>query len=179
MENNEKKWYAIRTAVGSEGKVKRLMISEIPKKKLEEKIGQILIPTEKIVYLRKGKKVEKDKSYYYGYVIIEAKLDGEVEHMVKSIPGVQGFVGIKGEASTLKRSEVDRILGTIDNLKEHKSIKDPFSIGENVNITDGPFTGFSGTIEEINEERMRLKISVKIFGRKTPVELGYTQVERI
>jgi transcriptional antiterminator NusG len=178
--NTEKKWYAIRTAVGSENKIKRAIDNEVEKNKLEKKIGQVLVPSEKVVYLRKGKKVEKEKSYYSGYIIIETILDGEVENMIKSIKGVQDFVGIKGKPSELKESDVNRILGTIDTLKDQrKSIKDPFSIGESVNVTDGPFTGFVGTIEEVSEEKMRLKISVKIFGRKTPLELSYGQVERI
>jgi len=147
---------------------------------LEEYISQVLIPTEKVYEIRKGKKISKEKVFFPGYVLIEANLVGEIPHMLKNIPNVIGFLGSKGEEPTpLRMSEVNRILGKVDELSQAgEELTTPFYKNEPVKVIDGPFNGFSGIIEEVNEEKKKLKVSVKIFGRKTPVELSFLQVEK-
>ncbi len=177
--SHEKKWYVVRTISGKEKKVKEYMESEIKRLDLQDYISQILIPTEKVYQIRKGKKITKERNYYPGYVLVEAALLGEVPHIVKSIPNVIGFLGTRGEPDALRESEVKRILGKVDELAEQgEEVNVPFIIGETVTVIDGPFNSFSGVIEEINEEKKKLKVMVKIFGRKTPLELGFMQVEK-
>jgi transcription termination/antitermination protein NusG len=177
--SHEKKWYVVRTISGKEKKVKEYMESEIKRLDLQDYISQILIPTEKVYQIRKGKKITKERNYYPGYVLVEAALLGEVPHIVKSIPNVIGFLGTRGEPDPLRETEVKRILGKVDELAEQgEEVNVPFIIGESVTVIDGPFNSFSGVIEEINEEKKKLKVMVKIFGRKTPLELGFMQVEK-
>ena len=172
-----KKWYSLRVINGSEKKIKKTIDSEILKHNLQDYVEQVLVPTEKVVHLRQGKKVEVERSYYSGYILIEANLIGEVRHVIKNTPGVQGFVGIKDEPSVLRMDEVNRILGRMEEIaKKADSPSNLYIVGDSINIVDGPFANFVGDIEEINEEKRRLKISVKIFGRKTPIELSFEQV---
>lgn len=179
MSNHEKKWYVVRAISGKEKKVKEYLESEINRLNLQDYISQILIPTEKVYQVRKGKKISKERNYFPGYVLIEAALLGEVPHIVKSVPDVLGFLGTRGEPDALRESEVKRILGKVDELAEQgEEVNVPFIVGETVTVTDGPFNSFSGVIEEINEEKKKLKVMVKIFGRKTPLELGFMQVEK-
>jgi transcriptional antiterminator NusG len=134
---------------------------------------------EKFYQIRNGKKVSKERNYFPGYIIIEAILEGEIPHTIKSIPGVLGFLGTKGEPIPLRPSEVNRILGKVDELSERgEEMAIPYIVGETVTVIDGPFNSFSGVIEEINEEKKKLKVMVKIFGRKTPLELGFMQVAK-
>jgi len=180
-ESNVKKWYVVKAVSGQEKKVKELIQSEIIHNKLEEYVAQVLIPTEKVYQIRNGKKVQKEKSYLPGYILIEATLVGEVPHVIKNINGVVGFLGAsKGaEPLPLRQSEVNRILGKVDELADSATeLSNPFIVGESVKVIDGPFNSFTGTIEEINEEKKKLKVMVKIFGRKTPLELSYMQVEK-
>ena len=140
------------------------------------------MPTEKVVQIRNGKKINKEKVYYPGYIMIKADLSGEIPHVIKSVTNVIGFLGETkgGEPIPLRTSEVNRLLGKVDELelsKEHVAI--PFTIGESIKVIDGPFNGFTGTIENVNEEKRKLQVMVKIFGRKTPLELSYMQVEKI
>lgn len=176
----EKKWYVVRTVSGKEKKVKELIESEIRNKKLEDFVSQVLIPTEKIYVLRNGKKESKERISFPGYVLIEAIMAGEIPHLIRNMTNVIGFLGSSsGEPTPLRESEVRRILGKMDELAEKdEEISIPFIIGESVKITAGPFNGFTGTIEEVHEEKKKLKVIVKIFGRRTPVELGFTQVEK-
>jgi transcriptional antiterminator NusG len=175
----EKKWYVVRAISGKEKKVKEYLEAEIARLGIQDLISQVLIPTEKVYQIRKGKKISKERNYFPGYVLIEAYLTGEVPHIIKSIPNVLGFLGTKGEADPLRPSEVKRILGKVDELSEMgEEANIPFIIGETVTVTDGPFNSFSGVIEEINEEKKKLKVMVKIFGRKTPLELSFMQVEK-
>ena len=181
MNDIEKKWYVVRAISGKEKKVKELMNVEIMRNNLESYISQILIPTEKVFQIRNGKKISKERSFFPGYVLLEAALIGEVPHVIKNINGVIGFLGTEkgGEPVPLRISEVNRILGKVDELAESEEESTvPFVIGEVVKVTDGPFNSFSGIIEEINEEKKKLKVMVKIFGRKTPLELGFMQVEK-
>lgn len=179
MSEHLKKWYVVRAISGSEKKVKQYLESEISRLKLQDHITQVLIPTEKVYQVRNGKKVSKERNYFPGYVLIEAVLTGEIPHIIRNVPGVIGFLGSKGEPEPLRQSEVNRILGKVDELAElGEELNVPFIVGETVKVIDGPFNSFTGVIEEINEEKKKLKVMVKIFGRKTPLELGFMQVEK-
>jgi transcriptional antiterminator NusG len=179
MSEQVKKWYVVRAISGKEKKVKEYIESEIKRLSLQDFVSQVLIPTEKVYQVRKGKKISKERNYFPGYVLIEATLVGEIPHIIKNVPDVLGFLGTKGEPDPLRQSEVKRILGKVDELAEQgEEVNVPFIVGETVTVTDGPFNSFSGVIEEINEEKKKLKVMVKIFGRKTPLELGFMQVEK-
>ncbi|HON52090.1 MAG TPA: transcription termination/antitermination protein NusG [Bacteroidales bacterium] len=181
MNNIDKKWYVVRAISGKEKKVKELINVEIIRNNLEAYVSQILIPTEKVFQIRNGKKISKERSFFPGYVLVEAALVGEVPHVIKNVNGVIGFLGTEkgGDPVPLRLSEVNRILGKVDELAESEEESTiPFVVGEVVKVTDGPFNSFSGIIEEINEEKKKLKVMVKIFGRKTPLELGFMQVEK-
>lgn len=175
-----KKWYVVRAISGKENKVKEYIENEIASLGLQDYVSQVLIPTEKVIQIRNGKKVRKERNYFPGYILIEAALVGEIPHTIKNITGVIGFLGDnKGNAVPLRMSEVNRILGTVDELAEsEEELNIPYMVGEAVKVVDGPFKSFSGVIEEINEEKKKLKVIVKIFGRKTPLELGYLEVEK-
>ncbi|MBM3165117.1 MAG: transcription termination/antitermination factor NusG [Bacteroidetes bacterium] len=176
-----KKWYVVRAISGKEKKVKELLELEITRQRLNDFVAQILIPTEKVFQIRNGKKVNKEKTYLPGYVLIEADLVGEVPHIIKNIPNVIGFLGaVKGGAPVpMRMAEVNRILGKVDELTENEEeLRIPFVVGESVKVIDGPFNNFSGVIDDINEEKKKLKVMVKIFGRKNLLELSYMQVEK-
>ncbi len=176
---NEKKWYVLRSVNGKENKVKEYLESEIKKSDLGKYISQVLIPTEKTYTVRNGKKVMKERAYLPGYVLIEAELVGEVIHQLKSINYVAGFLPNTANPQPLRETEVKRILGTIDELEEATDDMDvKYYVGENVKVISGPFNSFSGVIEDVNEERKKLKVMVKIFGRKQLLELSYMQVEK-
>jgi transcription termination/antitermination protein NusG len=179
MSDIVKKWYVVRAISGNEKKVKQYIENEINRLKLSSYLSQVLIPTEKVYQIRKGKKISKERNYFPGYVLIEAALVGEIPHIIKNIPGVLGFLGSKLEPVPLRLAEVNRILGKVDELSEKdEELNIPFIVGETVTVIDGPFNSFSGVIEEINEEKKKLKVMVKIFGRKTPLELSFLQVEK-
>jgi transcriptional antiterminator NusG len=176
-----KKWYVVRAISGQENKVKGYIESEIGHMNMTDLVNQVLVPTEKVFQIRNGKKVSKERNYYPGYIMIEAELTGEVVHTIKNIPGVIGFLGeVKGgDPVPLRQSEVNRMLGKVDELAESdEQFNIPFVVGETVKVIDGPFNGFNGTIEKINEEKRKLEVMVKIFGRKTPLELSFMQVEK-
>jgi transcriptional antiterminator NusG len=179
MGEQVKKWYVVRAVSGKEKKVKEYIESEINRLGLQDFLSQVLIPTEKVYQVRKGKKISKERNYFPGYVLIEAALVGEITHIIRNIPNVLGFLGTGNEPSPMRASEVKRILGKVDELAEQsEGINVPFIVGETVKVVDGPFNSFSGVIEEINEEKKKLKVMVKIFGRKTPLELTFMQVEK-
>ena len=176
-----KKWYVVRAVSGKEKKVKEYLELEIARMKLTDYVNQVLIPTEKVFKIQNGKKVNKEKAFLPGYVLIEAALVGEVTHVIKSIPNVIGFLGTEkgGDPVPMRMAEVNRILGKVDELSvTEEELKIPFVIGESVKVVDGPFNNFSGVIDEINEEKKKLKVMVKIFGRKNLLELNYMQVEK-
>ncbi len=176
-----KKWYVVRAVSGKEKKVKEYLELEITRMKLNDYVNQVLIPTEKVFKIQNGKKVSKEKAFLPGYVLIEAALVGEVSHVIKSIPNVIGFLGtVKGgEPVPMRLSEVNRILGKVDELAtSEEELKIPFVVGESVKVIDGPFNNFTGVVDEINEEKKKLKVMVKIFGRKNLLELSYMQVEK-
>jgi len=177
-----KKWYVVRSVSGQENKIKSYIESEITRLNLQDYIENILVHTEKVIQIRNGKKTNKERVYFPGYIMVQASRAGEIPHIIRSINGVIGFLGeVKGgEPVPLRQSEVNRLLGKVDEL----SVKDeneniPLTIGETIKVVDGPFNGFNGTVEKINEEKRKLEVMVKIFGRKTPLELSYMQVEKV
>lgn len=181
-EVKDKKWYVVRAVSGQENKIKEYIEREIAHEGLEDFIDQVLVPTEKVVQIRNGKKVNKERVYFPGYVMIYANIEGEITHIIKSINGVIGFLGETkgGDPVPLRKSEVNRMLGKVDELSvKSDNVAIPFTIGETIKVIDGPFNGFNGTVEKINEEKRKLEVMVKIFGRKTPLELSYMQVEKV
>jgi transcriptional antiterminator NusG len=182
---SELKWYVVRVVSGQEKKIKLYLENEIERENLQEFIPQILIPSEKVYEMRNGKKRVRERNFFPGYVLISADLThGEANHTVTSIPGVIGFLGnntagASKEPVPLRQSEINRILGKVDEADEFEQKLDtPYIVGESVKVMDGPFSGFTGAVEEVFEERKKLNVMVKIFGRNTPVELNYMQVEK-
>ena len=181
----ELKWYVIKAVSGQEKKVKNYLETEIIRQKLTDFVPQILIPVEKVYQIRNGKKKVRERTTLPGYVIVSADIDhGEVLHTITSIPGVLGFLGEKSTGASkiptpLRQSEINRILGSVEESNEFAlKMETPYIVGEQVKVIDGPFNGFTGTIEEVFEEKKKLNVTVKIFGRSTPVELNYVQVEK-
>ena len=173
MSDIQKKFYVLRAISGKENKVREYLEAELKNTDLGEYVSQVLIPTEKTFTVRNGKKVMKERAYLPGYVLVEAALVGEVAHRLRNIPNVIGFLGGSDNPVPLRPAEVS------DELQEQQDDLDiQFYVGENVKITFGPFNGFTGVIEEVNAEKKKLKVMVKVFGRKTPLELGYMQVEK-
>ncbi|MBN1819365.1 MAG: transcription termination/antitermination factor NusG [Prolixibacteraceae bacterium] len=181
MSENSKKWYVLRAIGGKEKKVKEYIENEIAHGDLQDYVSQVLIPTEKVYQIRNGKKISKERNFFPGYVLIEASLLGEVAHTLRNIPNVIGFLGDTkgGDPVPMRQNEVNRILGRVDELAvTDEELNIPYVVGETVKVIDGPFNGFNGTIEAINEEKKKLQVMVKIFGRKTPLELSFMQVEK-
>jgi transcriptional antiterminator NusG len=181
MSDSGKKWYVVRAISGQENKVKAYVENEMLRLGLADFIGQLLVPTEKVFQIRNGKKVSKERNFYPGYIMMETALTGEVVHAVKNVPGVIGFLGeVKGgDPVPLRLTEVNRMLGKVDELAEtEEQFNIPFIVGETVKVIDGPFNGFNGTVEKILEEKRKLEVMVKIFGRRTPLELSFMQVEK-
>ncbi|WP_435137825.1 transcription termination/antitermination protein NusG [Formosa sp. A9] len=182
-EGNAKKWYVVRAVSGQENKIKAYIENEIARLGLQDYVDQVLVPTEKVIQIRNGKKISKEKVYFPGYIMVQANLSGEIPHIIRSVTNVIGFLGETkgGDPVPLRQSEVNRMLGKVDELtvETEKNVAIPYTIGETVKVIDGPFNGFDGTIEKINEEKRKLEVMVKIFGRKTPLELSYMQVEKV
>ncbi len=177
-------WFVLRAISGQEKKIKAYIENELSRQNLTEYVPEILIPTEKIYEMRNGKKRVREKNFFPGYIIISADLSkGEVSHLITSMPGVIGFLGSsEGNSKVpvpLRQSEINRILGRYDEAnQEEEAPSMSFIQGESVKVTDGPFSGFIGTVEEVFDEKKKLNVVVKIFGRSTPVELSYAQVEK-
>jgi len=181
MNEIAKKWYVVRAISGKEKKVSEQIRAVVSRSDIASYVSQVLIPTERIFQIRNGKKISKERSFFPGYILIEAALTGEVAHVIQNVNGVIGFLGAEkgGEAVPLRPAEVSRMLGTVDELAEREEeALAPFIVGEIVKVCDGPFNSFSGIIEEINEEKKKLKVMVKVFGRNTPLELSFMQVEK-
>jgi len=177
-----KKWYVVRAVSGQENKIKSYIESDIARLGLSDFVEEVLVPTEKVIQIRNGKKVNKERNYFPGYIMIKANLSGEVPHIIRSITNVIGFLGETkgGEPVPLRKAEVNRMLGKVDELSvQSENVLIPFKIGETIKVIDGPFNGFNGNIEKVNEEKRKLEVMVKIFGRKTPLELSYMQVEKV
>lgn len=181
MSEPTKNWYVVKAISGREKRVKHYLETDlVHHEDLHDFIFQVLIPTEKVYQVRNGKKIIKERNFFPGYVLIEAILDSHVIGYIQNIPDVLGFLGPRGSMpDPLRPIEIKRLLGRVDELSEQgEDVNVPFIVGETVTVTDGPFNSFSGTIEEINEEKKKLKVMVKIFGRKTPLELGFMQVSK-
>ena len=174
------KWYVLRAVSGKEAKVKEYIEAALKHDPvLAANVGEVILPTEKYAMMRNGKRVIKERLYLPGYVLVEASLQGEVAHTLRFMPNVLGFLGGLDNPTPIRQSEVNRILGNAEeSAVETAELAIPFSVDETVKVTEGPFSGFSGVIEEVNSEKHKLKVMVKIFGRKTPLELNFTQVEK-
>jgi len=178
MSETGMKWYVLRAVSGKEAKVKEYLEAAMKHEPtLAANVGQVLLPTEKYAMLRNGKRVIKEKLFLPGYVLVEANLQGEVAHMLRFLPNVLGFLGGLDNPTPVKQADINRILGTVEETTiENIEVAVPFNVNDAVKVTDGPFNGFSGIIEEVSAEKRKLKVMVKIFGRKTPLELGFNQV---
>lgn len=182
-ENKEKAWYVLRAIGGKEKKVKEYIEAEVRNNGFEDLVTQVLIPTEKVYQIRNGKKISKERISFPGYVLVEAVLVAEVQHMLRNTPDVLDFLGNPGSSQMdpvpLRPSEVNRLLGQVDIMAESDEINEtPFLVGETVKVIEGPFASLNGVIESVDNERRKLSVIVKIFGRKTPMELSFMQVEK-
>jgi len=183
----ETKWYVLRVVSGKERKVKEQLDKEILRNGWAENIKQVFLPMEKVYKVQNGKKVMREKNYFPGYVmleILEGKLSDDIVQYISNVSNVMHFLtdgkGSKGNIISLRKAEVNKMLGKVDEMNDQGvTISEPFIIGETIKIIEGPFNDFNGVIEEVNDEKKKLKVSVKIFGRSTPVELSYVQVEKI
>ena len=175
----EKSWYVLRAVSSKEAKVKEYIDAEIKNGRLGDHVSQVLIPTEKVVQVRGGKRIVKERTYLPGYVLVEAALVGETVHILRNTPNVLGFLGGMDNPTPLRESEVNRILGKVDEMQEDLvDVVIPYVEGEAVKVTDGPFSGFSGVIEKVDNEKKKVTVTVKVFGRSTGLDLGFTQVEK-
>ena len=175
-------WYVLRVMGGKEKKTVEFIEKEVDRLKMRDFVSQILVPTEKVYQIRNGKKISKEKNFFPGYVLVQANLTGEVPHVLKNVTNVLGFLGgSKGGAPVpMRQSEINKILGKVDDMAlADEQINIPFVVGENVKVIDGPFNSFHAEIEAIDEQKKKLQLMVKIFGRKTPLELNFMQVEKI
>tara|TARA_B100001964_G_scaffold165318_1_gene181546 strand:- start:210 stop:740 length:531 start_codon:yes stop_codon:yes gene_type:complete len=174
-----KNWYIVQSHSNFENKVAQLIKEEAKKSKISDKIEEIVVPTHDITEVKRGKRVQRKKKYLPGYILIKSEMDKNIYHMIKNIKRVSGFLGSKGVPVSVSNQEVEKILGQIrDGITQPKSSIE-YSIGEKVQVIDGPFASFTGLVEDVDEDKTRLKVAVSIFGRPTPVDLEYNQVEKI
>ncbi|MBQ8098082.1 MAG: transcription termination/antitermination factor NusG [Bacteroidaceae bacterium] len=172
-------WYVLRAITGKESKVKEYIDAEIKNNTLSSYVQQVLIPMEKVLQTRNGKRVVKERNMMSGYVLVQAQMVGEVPSILRNTPNVVGILGGIENPTPLRQAEVNRILGKVDELAEEGAdAMVPFVVGEAVKVTEGPFSGFSGVVDEVNNEKKKLTVMVKVFGRNTPLVLGFMQVER-
>jgi len=176
LKNTDSNWYALHVYSGQEHKVKHNLEREIKRSGLEEKFGDILIPSEDVVEMRQGKKKVKNRVFFPGYILVSMVLDNETQNAIINVPGVINFVGVHNKPQMIQVQEIDRILKKVYSKEEKEKVAVPFSIGEMVRVIDGPFNDFQGIVEEINLEKNKVKVMVSIFGRPTPVELDFLQV---
>lgn len=177
--NPNMRWYIIHSYSGFERKVKESLESRVQAFGLEERIGKVLIPTEAVTEVRAGKKYTVERMFYPGYVLVEMNMDDHVWHVVKSTPRVTGFVGTGQQPTPLSEEEVQHIVYRVGEARDKPKLKVKFEKNESVRITEGPFASFTGIVDEVNEDRETLKVMVTIFGRSTPVELEFNQVEKV
>jgi transcription termination/antitermination protein NusG len=176
---SDAKWYIVHTYSNFEKKVSEEIKRQAKIQGLDDLIEDVLVPTEDVIEVRRGQKVNSERKFLPGYVLLRAKLTDEAYHLVKNVAKVTGFLGQNNKPMPLRQGEVDRILNQVTEGAEHPKSTISFEIGEQVRVADGPFTSFTGVVEEVDEDRSRLKVAVSIFGRATPVELEYTQVEKV
>ena len=173
-----KNWYIVQSHSSFENKVAQEIKDEAAKINLSDKIEEIIVPTHDITEVKRGKRVQRKKKYFPGYVLLKSEMDNTIYHMIKNLKKVSGFLGTKGAPIPVSEKEIEKILGQIkDGVVQPKSGVE-YNVGEKVQVIDGPFASFSGLVEDIDEEKLRLKVSVSIFGRPTPVDLEYSQVEK-
>ena len=173
------RWYIIHAYSNFEQKVVASIEEQARQKGLEHLIEQILVPVEKVVEVRKGRKVDAERKFFPGYVLARMEMTDEAYHLIKNTPKVTGFLGTESKPLPISNKEADRILNQVQEGVDRPKPSITFEVGENVRVSDGPFASFSGTVEEVDEERARLKVEVSIFGRATPVDLEYGQVEKV
>ena len=171
-------WYIVQAYSGFEKKVVDSIKEELKKRKLDQNLGEIIVPTHQVTEVKKGKRSKKEKKYFPGYVLIKVNLNNEIYHLIKNLQKVSGFLGSGNKPTPITDAEIQRILGQVSESAINQKSGISFEIGEKVKVCDGPFASFSGLIEEIDEEKSRLKVSVSIFGRPTPVDLEFNQVEK-
>ena len=174
-----KSWYIVQSHSSFENKVAQLIKEEAEKAKIAEKFEEIIVPTHDVTEVKRGKRVQRKKKFFPGYVLIKSEMDNNIYHMIKGIKKVSGFLGSKGMPSPVSEKEIEKILGQIKDGVTQGQSGIEYSVGEKVQVIDGPFASFNGMVEDIDEEKSRLKVSVLIFGRPTPVELEYNQVEKV
>lgn len=179
MAELEMSWYVLRAISGKEAKVKEYIDAELKNGRLGDNVAQVLIPTEKVLQIRNGKRVVKERNYLPGYVLVEARLVGEIAHVLRNTPNVLGFLGGLDNPTPLRQSEVNRILGKADEMQEELVEEEiPYEIGDKVKVSEGPFSGFSGVVEKVDNEKKKITVTVKVFGRSTGLDLGFMQVEK-
>ena len=171
------KWYTLRVISGKESKIKDNILFELDYEELSTEVNNILIPSENIVEMREGKKKVKNKVFFPGYILIEMSDSKEAKYLIENTDGVMNFVGSNGEPQTLKEDEITRILGEVEGREGREVVIAPYKVGDSVKVTDGPFADFTGFVNEVNNEKQKVKVSVSIFGRPTPIELNFLQVE--
>jgi transcription termination/antitermination protein NusG len=173
------RWYVIHVYSGFEKKVATAIREQAEQKALGERFEEILVPTEEVVEVKRGAKVSSERKFFPGYVLIKMDLDDETWHLVKNTAKVTGFLGGRGRPSPISEAEAARIMRQVQEGIERPKPSITFEVGEQVRVSDGPFTSFNGVVEEVDEEKSRIKVAVSIFGRATPVELEYSQVEKV
>ena len=170
-------WYTLRVISGKERKIKDNILFELDYQSLSSEVNNILIPSENIVEMKEGKKKVKNKVFFPGYILIEMSESKEAKYLVENTDGVMNFVGSNGEPQTLKDDEITRILGEVEGREGREIVIAPYKVGDSVKVTDGPFADFTGFVNEVSNEKQKVKVSVSIFGRPTPIELNFLQVE--
>ena len=174
-----KNWYIVQSHSSFENKVASLIKEEADKAKIADKFEEIIVPTHDVTEVKRGKRIQRKKKYFPGYVLIKSEMDNNIYHMIKNLKKVSGFLGSKGLPMPVSNSEVEKILGQIKDGVAQPQASIEYTVGEKVQVIDGPFASFNGMVEDIDEDKSRLKVSVSIFGRPTPVELEYNQVEKV
>lgn len=173
-----KRWYVVHVYSGFEKKVKEAILEQVEKKNLQDYFGDVLIPTHEAVEVRRGKKVTAEKKFFPGYILIQMEINEETWHLVKNTNKVTGFLGGKEKPSPISQAEAERLIKQVEEGPKNSVSQVSFEIGEQLRVADGPFASFNGIVEEVDEEKQRLKVTVSIFGRSTPVDLDFSQVEK-